>query len=119
MSEAGPEGVPPERNEAAILDEQERALRRELGAEHEFLVDQIIDGMEVKRFVATQAGQAVLRSLRENMQAALAVLRDPTQKDEATLKAAYELRVAFSALDTIAGIIAQGTNAERAVDEQA
>jgi hypothetical protein len=116
MSESGPDAIPDRPLEVEVLDEQEQSLRQLLGDEHQYLVDLLQAGIEADEFRKSRAGVALLKDLQQQMKAALAVLRDPDKNTEETLAAAYKLRIAYAATNSIAAAIQQGRRAESDID---
>jgi hypothetical protein len=104
--------------EAEAIEEQELMLRQMLGAEDEFLVDLVQAGMDAADFIKSRTGIGLLQDLTQSMKGALAVLRDPSKDEKSTLDAAYQLRVAYAAADSIASTIIAGRRAERRIDER-
>lgn len=118
MATEGPDkqAVAEGRDQISTLDEQERALRKLLGSEHDFLVDLVHAGMDAADFRRSRTGKIFLEEQSKLMSSALAVLADPTKDDKATLAAAYQLRVAYASTMSILETIVAGTMAEQNID---
>jgi hypothetical protein len=117
MSEAGPDDTPRAAGEEAILDQQEALLRQALGSELEYLVDIVQAGMAAEDFRRSPNGRVLLARLEKQCVSALAVLRDPSYAEKPTLEAAYQLRVAYAAMDAIASAVVAGKGAEKSIDQ--
>lgn len=110
--------VPTEgKDEVSVLDAQEQLLRQMLGDENQHLVDMLHAGMDADEFRKSRTGKAMLDGCISQMGDALRVLRDPKQGERETLGAAYQLRVAYAAMDAVLGAVVAGRAAERQIDE--
>lgn len=59
----------------------------------------------------------MLVNLKQRMQRAILILRDSSKDAEETLNAAYELRIAYAAMDAISGAIEAGKTAADDIDK--